>query len=143
MCSVMMEDSEWLDSYQNTVLENSLPMETTMNDRITILNDIAANIAPASNQPHHQLDGQDIQCVDRSSAEEFVSKQGFRPQQHLTSRTVVTDLPATEFVVGSRSCVAAKSRRLLQRAKKGSLSRIQAVNHTVVFKKPHSEQIEG
>jgi hypothetical protein len=137
-----MEDSEWLDSYQNAVLENS--METTVIDRFTILDDTTTNIAPASDQLDLQLHLQNIQCINRSTSGEYCCEPvlQFCPQQRVLSATEFNDLPATEFVVGSRSCAAAKSCRLVQRADKSSLSRKSTVNHTITFKKPRSDSSE-
>jgi hypothetical protein len=137
MCSVMMEDSEWLDSYQTTLLENN--MEKT--ERIAILNDISDITTSTSEQQQQQLHRQDSLRLNFSSAEYNFgeSKHKYCPQEQLPSVSEFNDLPAREFVFGSKSFVATESVRLLRRVASESFARKQTVNHTILFKKPQTK----
>ena len=134
MCSVLMEDSEWLDSYQNNVLEND--MEKI--HRITILNDINDSVASTSKQPQPEEHKQNLQGANQIDVKEKCceSRRKQCPQSQLPSISEFNDLPAPEFVFGSRSFVASESVRLIRRAANESSSRKKNVNHTILFKKP-------
>jgi hypothetical protein len=136
MCRVLMDDSEWLDSYQNTVLEN----HTGKTDRITILNDMNETnetVTLTSDQQQLEVHRQDMPDLNRLSAEEMCceSKRKQCPNPQLLSFSEFKDLPAREFVFGSKSFVASESVRLMKKAANECVSRTNPVNHTILFKK--------
>ncbi len=133
MCNVLMEDSEWLDSYQTTVLENNI--EKT--DRVTILDDLKEDNTLTSEQQQLEVHREDSKNLNRTSDEENCREsKRICCTQPLSSFSELNDLPAPEFVFGSKSVVASESVRLLRRAANETCFRKTTVNHTILFKKP-------
>ncbi len=139
ICSVLMEDSKWLDSYQTTVLEKNTENADTS------LNDFDDRIVLNSNQLQSQLHGQYLQYLNRNPSDECYCDSshsfGLQQQPSITAAEF-HDLPAPEFVFGSKSVVATETLRLLQRAANPSLPRKTAVNQTIMFKRPRSVRDE-
>lgn len=126
MCNVLIEDSEWLDSFQSETLRNVDEKAC----RISIISD----------------DGGEDQSLDanqlpmRGDQRSGVTTQSLISKeccgQHLAANKMSSlSLPAPEYISGSKSCVTSESMRLLHTVANEIYPRAYSVKQTTFFKK--------
>jgi hypothetical protein len=139
MCHILMDDSHWLDSYQESVLSREVKIKDA--GLAAVSNQAISTTSPSScfplesrqsaethlirtnsNQDFHAsmeiVAGRGLQ---RSKSTESLRSTGFGRRIITAPLSVVDQLPGPEFVAGTNSVIAAESMRMI--AAVGSLHR--------------------
>ena len=122
---VLVEDSQWLDTFQSSILRK---IDDGKPCRITLLTDEENSNASPDQQKEQRL----VQSCSMSGHSYGTSA----PSCRLHCPYSTESLPASEFISGSKSLVTSESLRLLKRAVADSTARSFSVRQNIHFKAP-------
>jgi hypothetical protein len=118
MCHVLMEDSHWLDTFQASVLSGEVK---TKDAGLASKNNPWESREPVEKHFNRKKSNEDndisktivMKVIQRSKSTDSLNSTNFGRRIVTAPLSVVAQLPAPEFVVGTNSVIAAESMRMI------------------------------